>query len=222
MTILQKYNLILIEDCAQSPGAYFNNKRLGSYGLLSTHSFYPGKNLGAFGDGGAICTSNYDLSNKLRKMRNNGSIEKYVHEMYGRNSRLDTLQAIILDIKLKNLYNWTLKRQELAKIYDAFFDSIGIQRPNSMGIFHSYHIYAIRVPNRDEIAKELNNRGVDTGIHYPHSLASMDPWRKYFRVSQDPTVSKELSKSFLSLPIHESLLTEEVNYISDTFRQIFN
>ena len=220
--VAKEYGLHLIEDAAQAHLAKCGEVSVGNFGVAAGFSFYPGKNLGALGEGGAIVTNYKNLEESARLIRNWGAKQKYNHLVRGGNFRMDEIQAGFLDIKLKNLYNWTLKRQELAKIYDAFFDSIGIQRPNSMGIFHSYHIYAIRVPNRDEIAKELNNRGVDTGIHYPHSLASMDPWRKYFRVSQDPTVSKELSKSFLSLPIHESLLTEEVNYISDTFRQIFN
>jgi len=220
--VAREYGVHLIEDAAQAHLAKCGEVSVGNFGIAAGFSFYPGKNLGALGEGGAIVTNSKNLNDSARLIRNWGAKQKYSHLIRGSNFRMDEIQAGFLDIKLRNLLNWTLKRQELAKVYDTFFDSIGIQRPNTFGIFHSYHIYAIRVPNRDGIAMELNNRGIETGIHYPHSLASMDPWRKFFRVSEDPTVSTELSKSFLSLPLHESLSTEEVNYISETFREIFN
>jgi dTDP-4-amino-4,6-dideoxygalactose transaminase len=220
--VAKEYGVHLIEDDAQAHLAKCGEVSVGNFGIAAGFSFYPGKNLGALGEGGAIVTNSKNLDDSARLIRNWGSKQKYSHLIRGSNFRMDEIQAGFLDIKLRNLHNWTTRRQELAKVYDAFFDSIGIQRPYNVGIFHSYHIYAIRVPNRDAIAQELNNRGIDTGIHYPYSLASMDPWRKFFQVSQDLTVSTELSKSFLSLPLHESLLTEEVKYISKTFWEIFN
>jgi dTDP-4-amino-4,6-dideoxygalactose transaminase len=220
--VAREYGVHLIEDAAQAHLAKCGEVSVGNFGIAAGFSFYPGKNLGALGEGGAIVTNSKNLNDSARLIRNWGAKQKYSHLIRGSNFRMDEIQAGFLDIKLRNLHNWTLKRQELAKLYDAFFDSIGIQRPNTEGIFHSYHIYAIRVPNRDGIAQELNDRGIETGIHYPHSLASMDPWREFFRVSQDPTVSTELSKSFLSLPLHESLLAEEVKYITETFYDILN
>ena len=150
MEIVKKHNLILIEDCAQSHGAYFNDKRLGSYGLLSTFSFYPGKNLGAFGDGGAICTSNVALYTRIQKIRNNGSIEKYKHEIMGRNSRLDTLQAGILDIKLSRLDDNNDKRRTNAQLYCQLLQSIhDIQLPKIEDkCIPVYHLFIIRTQQR--------------------------------------------------------------------------
>jgi dTDP-4-amino-4,6-dideoxygalactose transaminase len=220
--VAKEFGLDLIEDAAQAHLAKCGEISVGNFGVAAGFSFYPGKNLGALGEGGAIVTNSKDLDESARLIRNWGAKQKYNHLIRGGNFRMDEIQAGFLDIKLKNLHNWTLKRQELAKIYDHFFDSIGVQRPNNTGIFHPYHIYAIRVSNRDQIAQELNRKGIDTGIHYPHTLDSMDPWRKFFRVNQETTVSTALSKSFLSLPIHESLSTDEVNYISQIFREFFN
>lgn len=220
--VAREYGIHLIEDAAQAHLAKCGEVSVGNFGVAAGFSFYPGKNLGALGEGGAIVTNSKGLDESARLIRNWGAKQKYNHLIRGSNFRMDEIQAGFLEIKLQSLHNWTLKRQELAKVYDEFFDSIDIQRPNSVGIFHSYHIYAIRISNRDKIAQELNSRGIETGIHYPHSLASMDPWRKFFRVGEDPTVSTQLSKSFLSLPLHESLSTEEVKYISETFRGIFS
>ena len=213
MTIVQKYNLILIEDCAQSHGAYFNNKRLGSYGLLSTHSFYPGKNLGAFGDGGAICTSNYDLSNKLRKMRNNGSIEKYVHEMYGRNSRLDTLQAIILDIKLKNLDINNEKRRKNAQLYrDGLKQLAEIHLPRiEAGCEPVYHLFVIKAYKRDKLKQFLEQNGVATGIHYPIPISNLKCYDNYF---EDKCIrAAQNSGTILSLPMFPDLTEEEITRV---------
>ena len=145
MEIVNKHNLILIEDCAQSHGALYNNKKLGTYGLLSTFSFYPGKNLGAFGDGGAICTNDEELNNYIMKYRNNGCIEKYKHEIIGRNSRLDTFHASILDIKLKNLDLNNSKRRENAILYNKLLQDIDdIEIPlieeNCTPVYHLYMI----------------------------------------------------------------------------------
>ena len=155
MSIVKKHDIILLEDCAQSHGAFFNGKRLGSFGLLSTHSFYPGKNLGAFGDGGGICTSDAELNHKIKKIRNNGSIEKYVHEIFGRNSRLDTLQAAILDIKLKHIDKNNEKRRKNAKLYCKLLQNIKeIQLPViENGCDPVYHLFIIRAYKRDELKK---------------------------------------------------------------------
>ena len=220
--VAKEYGLHLIEDAAQAHLARYEGVSVGNFGIAAGFSFYPGKNLGALGEGGAIVTNSKDLENSARLIRNWGAKQKYTHLVRGSNFRMDEIQAGFLEIKLKYLHGWTLKRQELAQIYDSFFDSIDIQRPNHTGIFHSYHIYAIKISNRDEIATKLNQRGIDTGIHYPHSLSTMEPWKKYFQVGQEPTVSTALSKGFLSLPVHESLSSEEIRYILETLREILN
>jgi len=158
--IVKKYNLILVEDCAQSHGALYNNKKLGTYGLLSTFSFYPGKNLGAFGDGGAICTNDEKLYDYIRSYRNNGCIIKYKHEIIGRNSRLDTIHAAVLDIKLKNLDLNNSKRRENAYIYNSLLKDIEeIEIPKIEDkCLPVYHLYIIKTEFRDALQEHLKKK----------------------------------------------------------------
>jgi dTDP-4-amino-4,6-dideoxygalactose transaminase len=216
MKIIQKNNLILIEDCAQSHGAYYNNKRLGSYGFLSTHSFYPGKNLGAFGDGGAICTSDYEIAHKMRQIRNNGSIEKYKHEIFGRNSRLDTLQGAILDIKLRNLDDNNEKRRKNAQLYCELLKHVGeIQLPKiEEGCIPVYHLFIVRAYKRDELRKYLEDKGVFTGVHYPISISNLKCYDNYFEEKYER--AEKNSHSILSLPMFPDLSEEEIRRVCDT------
>lgn len=219
MSIIDKHNLLLIEDCAQSHGAYYNNKRLGSFGLLSTHSFYPGKNLGAFGDGGAICTSNYELCHKLQKMRNNGSIEKYKHEIYGRNSRLDTLQAAILDIKLTRLDDNNEKRRNNANLYRTLLEKISdIQLPKiEVGCVPVYHLFIIRAYRRDDLKKYLEERGISVGIHYPICISNLKCYENYFDGKYSNAGkyknAEQNSNSILSLPMFPDLTIDEITRV---------
>lgn len=215
ISIIQKNNLLLIEDCAQSHGAYFNDKRLGSFGILSTHSFYPGKNLGAFGDGGAICTSDYDLYHKLQKIRNNGSIEKYKHEIFGRNSRLDTLQAGILDVKLARLDKNNEKRRTNAEIYcKSLANIVEIQLPKiEVGCVPVYHLFIVRAYKRDELKKWLQENGVSTGVHYPISISNLKCYENYFEEKYER--AKQNSESILSLPMFPDLTEEEIKRVCE-------
>ena len=215
MSIVEQNDLILIEDCAQSHGAYYNNKRLGSFGVMSTHSFYPGKNLGAFGDGGAICSSNYELTHKLRKMRNNGSIEKYKHEIFGRNSRLDTLQAAVLDIKLQHLDSNNEKRRKNAQLYCELLKHVGeIQLPKiEEGCVPVYHLFIVRAYKRDELKKFLEENGVSTGIHYPISISELKCYENYFEEKCER--AEKNSENILSLPMFPDLTTEEITKVCD-------
>jgi dTDP-4-amino-4,6-dideoxygalactose transaminase len=210
MKIVYKYNLILIEDCAQSHGAYFNQRRLGSFGLLSTHSFYPGKNLGALGDGGAVCTNDKNLYNLIQKIRNNGSIEKYKHEIFGRNSRLDTLQAAILDIKLSHLDVNNEKRRINAKLYcDLLKNTNEIYLPKiEKGCIPVYHLFIIRAENRDKLKKYLEDNNVGVGIHYPISISNLKCYENYFEEKFEK--AEENSQKILSLPMFPDLRKEEV------------
>jgi dTDP-4-amino-4,6-dideoxygalactose transaminase len=211
--IVRKYNLILIEDCAQSHGASFNNKKLGSFGLLSTHSFYPGKNLGAFGDGGAICTNNKDLYNKIQKIRNNGSIEKYKHEIFGRNSRLDTIQAAILDVKLDNLDNNNLKRRKNAELYCDLLKNVSeIKLPKiENGCIPVYHLFIIRTEKRDELKKYLEENNIGVGVHYPNSISNLKCYENYFEDKYE--ISEKNSKNILSLPMYPDLTVDEIKHV---------
>ena len=213
MEIVNKHKLILIEDCAQSHGAYYNQKRLGSFGLLSTHSFYPGKNLGAFGDGGAICTNDKELYDKLQKIRNNGSIEKYKHEMFGRNSRLDTLQAAILDIKLNNLDSNNEKRRHNANLYCKLLKNIGeIQLPKiEDGCTPVFHLFIVRAYKRDGLKKYLEDNHVGVGIHYPISISKLKCYDNYFEGEYE--IAEKNSANILSLPMFPDLTEKEITKV---------
>lgn len=223
MEIINKYDLILIEDCAQSHGASFNGKKLGSYGLMSTHSFYPGKNLGAFGDGGAVCTNNQHICYKIQQIRNNGSIEKYKHEIFGRNSRLDTIQAAILDIKLCNLDNNNEKRRMNAKLYFELLKNVcEIELPKiENGCLPVYHLFIIIVKNekRDKLKIYLENNNIGVGVHYPISISNLKCYENYF---EDKCINSEKnSKNILSLPMYPDLTVEEINIVCKEIKQFF-
>ena len=214
--------VFLVEDAAQAHLARSGGVSVGNFGIAAAFSFYPGKNLGALGEGGAIVTNSASLYEGARLIRNWGAKQKYVHLARGSNFRLDELQAGFLEIKLRELPKWTAKRQTLAKIYDDYFDSKQIMRPFAFGIFHAYHIYAIRVSNREKVANFLADHGIDTGIHYPNSLEVMEPWNKFFRFDREPQTAKKLSQQFLSLPLHESLEPADIQYICSTLDEIIS
>lgn len=224
MDIINKHNLILIEDCAQSHGAYFKDKRLGTFGLLSTFSFYPGKNLGACGDGGAICMNNNELYIKIKKLRNNGSIIKYHHEILGRNSRLDTIQAAILDIKLKTLDIDNEKRRNNVKIYKEYLSCIkngDIQFPvienNCIPV---YHLFMVKVYKRDELKRYLYDNNIETGIHYPISVPELKCFENMFNTN-DYLNSVNNSKSILSLPMYPDIKNEDIKYVCDKIKEFY-
>ena len=155
MNFCEENDIILVEDAAQAHGAKWKNKRAGSFGKLSCFSFYPGKNLGAYGDGGAICTNDTDLNNKIRKIRNNGSIIKYKHDIIGRNSRLDTIQAAILNVKLKYLDNNNMLRRNIANIYNTHLPN-DVKLPTVLkDSLPVYHLYVIKTKYRDELQDYL-------------------------------------------------------------------
>ncbi len=215
MDIVNKNNLILIEDCAQSHGASFKNKQLGSFGLLSTHSFYPGKNLGAFGDGGAICTNDKDIYINIKKIRNNGSIEKYKHEIFGRNSRLDTLQACVLDIKLNHLNSNNNKRRMNAEIYFNLLKNVKELKLPKIEDYciPVYHLFIIRAEKRDKLRNYLSENGVETGIHYPISISDLKCYENYF--DEECLNAKENSSNILSLPMYPDLSETDIKHICE-------
>ena len=223
MEIIEKYNLILIEDCAQSHGAYFKKQRLGSFGLLSTFSFYPGKNLGALGDGGAICTNNDELALKIRKMGNNGCIEKYKHEILGRNSRLDTFHASVLDIKLARLDMTNQKRRDVAaKYFELLKDLPEIELPKiEKNCTPVFHLFIIKSSKRDELQEYLLKKNIQTGIHYPISIADLDCYQGIFDKSNFSNAINN-SKKILSLPMYPNLPEEHIKKVCYEISNFFN
>ena len=222
--IANKYNLKVVEDNAQAHGARFKNKITGSWGHINATSFYPGKNLGALGDGGAITTNNVDLLNKIKLLRNYGSGEKYKNEIIGHNMRLDELQATILSIKLKYLNEWTIQRQNLASKYNEMLKGVGdivtpYLHPNST---HSYHLYVIRTQSRNKLQKFLNENGVSTLVHYPIPPHLQNAYKFLGHKMGDFPIAEELSETSLSLPIWPGMTNEEVEYVSNMVLNFFN
>ena len=204
--LAEQYGLYIIEDCAQAHGAEYKGRRVGSIGDIATFSFYPGKNLGAYGDAGAITTNNESLANKCRMIANHGRIAKYNHEFEGRNSRLDGLQAAILSVKLKHLPEWTEKRIAVADYYLHHLKGVKqIVLPMRQGwARHVYHLFVIRTEFRDDLARFLAQQGVQTGVHYPISLPNLNAY-KYLNQSSENLFANKSSETLLSLPIGEHI-----------------
>ena len=206
LALASEYGLKIIEDCAQAHGAEYKGKRVGSIGDVGAFSFYPGKNLGAYGDGGAITTNDQDLAKKCRMIANHGRIAKYDHEFQGRNSRLDGLQAAILNVKLKYLDEWTSRRIYVANCYlEHLSDVHSIELPvRKEWARQVYHLFVIRHSNRDVLKEKLAKDGVATGIHYPIALPKLAAF-KYLNQDKNQGFAWQSDKTLLSLPIGEHI-----------------
>lgn len=220
--LCNKNNILLLEDCAQSHGAKYRGRKLGTFGDASCFSFYPGKNLGAYGDGGAICSNNETLIKKCKKIANLGSEKKYYHDLIGRNSRLDTLQATILSVKLKYLDEWNNRRKEIAKIYDNGLKNIkGIEILKHVdGSDSVYHLYVILVKNREKLSDYLKKNGIDTIIHYPICCHKS----KCYKIYNENNLPRAemISDKLLSLPMYAELSNKEVYYILNKLRDFYS
>ena len=219
LKIAKKYNLKVIEDCAQSHGAMIDNQKVGTFGDIATFSFYPGKNLGAYGDGGAIVTNNDELETKIRKYINHGRSKKYFHEFEGRNTRLDGIQAAILNVKLKHLDKWLEKRNKIAKRYLEEIKNPLIKLPRVIdNIYHAWHLFVIQVENRDKFIKYMKNKGIQTGIHYPIALPKLKAYEYLNQNCSNFKACKE-DKFLVSIPIGEHLINEEVRYTIESINK---
>ena len=201
--IAKDRGLIVIEDAAQSQGAEQNGKRSGALSLVSGTSFYPGKNLGAFGDAGAVTTNDDAVAKRIRALRNYGSEVKYHHPETGFNSRLDTLQAVVLRAKLKHLEKWNAQRRVAAERYDKLLSGVaGVARPSTMsGNTHVWHLYVVRVAQRDGVLKKLNDAGIGAGIHYPVPVHLQGAFAHLGHEEGAFPVTERAAKEILSLPM---------------------
>ena len=224
MDIAKKYNLFVIEDNAQSQGATYKEKITGSWGDINGTSFYPGKNLGAIGDAGAVTTNDENLAEKVKILRNYGSQKKYYNEFIGHNMRLDELQASFLSVKLKYLKEWTLKRQEIGAWYDEALKEIeGLILPKiAEGATHVYHLYVIRTKKRDELQSYLNEKGIGTLIHYPIPPHLQEAYESLGLKKGDFPIAEELAETCLSLPVWPGMGVEHVELISENIKAFFN
>ena len=207
-------NIILIEDCAQSLGSCWNSKKLGSFGDISCHSFYPTKNLGALGDGGAILCRSVEIANKIRKVRNLGSSEKYIHSIKGTNSRMDTLQAAFLLEKLPFIDYIIKQKQSIAQNYIK--SGIPHIRNEDIRVNHSYHLFVIQTHDRTKLMKLMATNGIETIIHYPIPFYKSQAFQEYNHLTFP--VTEKLANTILSIPIHTSLKNEDMSFIMSQFK----
>ena len=218
LSIAQRHKLYVIEDACQAHGAFYKNRRVGTFGIASAFSFYPGKNLGAYGDGGAVITNDAGISGKIKKLREYGQEEKYVHTEMGTNSRLDGLQAAILRVKLKYMDEWNEKRNNVAVCYHDSLKDLQIKLPETRpDSNHVYHLFVIETDSRDELLQFLKQKEIYCGIHYPVPLHFQGVYRELGYKAGDFPVSERLASRILSLPIYPELGKTEVNYIKNAF-----
>ena len=223
MKIADKYNIPVIEDCAQSHFSEYKGKRAGTIGLVGTFSFYPGKNLGAYGDAGCLITNDNHFATKCKMFARHGALIKHQHEIEGINSRLDGIQAAILNVKLPHILDWTKCRIENAKLYNSLLKDISqIETPKVRDkVLHSYHLYVIKTQKRNELAKYLNKNGVDTDIHYPVALPNMNAYKYLKNSNSDFPISYSNQNKILSLPMFPELTFKQIEYISKLIKAFF-
>jgi dTDP-4-amino-4,6-dideoxygalactose transaminase len=210
----------VIEDVAQSHGAEYNGRRSGSMGRIGCFSFFPTKNLGAFGDGGMLTTNDEALAKKLRALRVHGSIAKYIHQWPGKNSRLDALQAAVLDVKLRHLDKWTEGRQRNAGLYHEYLTRSGaiLPQPAAHQTRHIYNQFVIRVPHRDQLRAWLAEQGIGTEVYYPRALHLQPALESFGFKEGDFPISEQLSKETLALPIFAEATEEEIRTVAESIR----
>lgn len=219
MAIAKKYELRVIEDSAQAHNAEYKGRKVGTIGDAATFSFYPGKNLGAYGDAGALVTNDEELANQARMIANHGQLEKHNHVIEGRNSRLDSIQAAILSVKLQYLNGWTAARIKNASLYHKLLAEANVQIPEVPGYSkHVFHLYMIQVENRDKIKRFLNEKGIGTAIHYPTALPNL---KAYSHTDHNDKfeVASEAQSRILSLPMFPELTTQEIEYVASMIKE---
>lgn len=216
MKIANAYNIFVIEDNAQAHGSNYKGKLTGSFGHANGVSFYPGKNLGALGDAGAVTTDNEELSDKIKALRNYGSSKKYHNEYIGLNRRLDELQAAFLSVKLKRLKDWTNERKKIANYYNEILENTNLILPyTEKNAEHVYHLYVVRTKNREKLQKEMHRNGIGTLIHYPIPPHLQKAYKYLGYKKGDFPISEELAETLISLPIWVGMTKSEVKLIFD-------
>ena len=220
--LAQIHDLKIIEDCAQAHGAEYHGQRVGTIGEIGTFSFYPGKNLGAYGDAGAIVTNDSSLAQRAKMIANHGRVAKYDHIMEGRNSRLDGLQAAILSVKLKHLDSWLEHRIQLSKAYLKGLKNIGdiVLPVINKDIRHVFHLFVIRTKYREALRAHLTAKNIETGIHYPIALPKLEAYH-YMKQADAKMMANRLDNELLSLPIGEHLSREQVQEVISEIDQFF-
>jgi len=223
LEIAKKYNLRVVEDAAQAHGAEYKGRRIGSLGDMACFSFYPGKNLGAYGDAGAVVTNDENLAVKARMIANHGRVEKYNHEMEGVNSRLDGIQGAVLAVKLKYLQGWTEKRRQNARLYNEYLEGADLVTPVEIGGVRAvYHLYVVRVKAdlRGKLQAHLKESGISTGIHYPIALPNLKAYAYLNHSTRDFPEAARASDEILSLPMFPELERSQIQHIAHKIKEV--
>ncbi len=216
MEIANRHGLHVVEDACQSHGATYKERMTGSFGIAAAYSFYPAKNLGAYGDGGMIVTSDPALKNSIQLLRNYGQTAKYHHAVQGYNNRLDTVQAAVLRVKLRYLDEWNAARRRHADLYDQLLANSGVETPPHMPEVECvWHLYAVRTDLRDELRAFLQERGIASGIHYPIPIHLQPAYKELGLKEGDFPVSERDAERMLSLPMYAELSDEQIHYVAD-------
>lgn len=221
--ICDAHGLPLIEDCAQSHFAAFGGRSTGTFGLAGTFSFYPGKNLGAYGDAGALITNDDDFARKARLFANHGSLQKHIHEIEGINSRLDAIQAVVLTVKLNHIDDWNKARHAHGLKYNSLLSGVSTVKCPKLrdNAFHIFHVYSLRAPGRDKLADHLKSKGVSTGIHYPTALPFMPAYSYLKHRPSDFPVAHECQGEILSLPMYPELSDGQIEYVAQSIKEFY-
>lgn len=213
--IANRYGLKIIEDSAQGHGGEINGERCGSFGDIGCFSFYPGKNLGAFGDAGAVTTNNPELAEKLSLLRNYGQRQKNKHDLLGYNCRLDTVQACVLLSKMRFIEQWTESRRQVADWYRQELANVDVMLPFAHAdCRHVYHLFVIRTPRRDEMISELARQSIYCGIHYPHPLSTAAPFQNAHTVPMGLPVCSQVADEIVSLPMYPEMTRDQVHRVA--------
>jgi dTDP-4-amino-4,6-dideoxygalactose transaminase len=223
LELAQEYGLKIIEDNAQAFGASYHGRKSGSFGDLACLSFFPSKNLGGYGDGGMVVTDDEDLANKVRMLRTHGWQQKYFPEILGYNSRLDTLQAAILRVKLGHVDRWNERRRELAAAYNKSLSRLpDLTLPyQALGVKHVYHLYVVRSQIRDELQRHLKQKGIASGVYYPQPLHLSDPCKGLGYQPGDFPHAERASRETLAIPLYPEMTQEQVNRVVAVIRMTF-
>ena len=219
LKIARRYGLMVVEDAAQAHGARYKGRRVGSIAHIGCFSFYPTKNLGGCGDGGAVVTNDPDLAERVRLLRQYGWEKQYYSTLRGVNSRLDELQAAILRVKLRHLERWNARRRRLAARYADLLDGSPVSLPaETPGVVHVYHLYVIRTPHRDALRERLRRMGIGTGVHYPLPAHLQTAYRDLGWQPGSLPVTEQLAGEVLSLPMFPELTEDEVERVAAAIR----
>ena len=218
-----RYGLHLIEDCAQAHFARYQGEKVGTFGIAGTFSFYPGKNLGGYGDGGAVITNDDGLAERVRMFANHGALKKHEHRMEGINSRLDGLQAAILSAKLRYIDDWNQERHRKGLLYNRLLEEIDeVATPTlTEGVDHIFHIYCVRCPQRDALRNYLKEKGIATSIHYPKALPFLKVYSYLGHEPQDFPLASDYQNQLLSLPIYPELRESQIEHVVDQIRVFY-